>query len=55
MLWEIYTGNILLYYAKSSRLYKLAKFLINEGINDVIKSGKTTLKGKEISLKEWGI
>ena len=52
---EFCAGTIILFHAKSPRLIKLAKFLIKEGINDIVQSIKATIKGEEINLVEWGI
>ena len=51
---EICAGCVILFYAQSPRMIKMAKFLISEGISDIIESVKATIKGEEINLKEWG-
>ena len=52
---EVCAGAALLYIAKGPKLYEIAKFLIKEGIKDVIESVKATLNGEEIDLKQWGL
>ena len=50
---EICAGTALFYLAKSPRVLQFAKFLIKEGVNDVIESVKATLKGQEINLMDF--
>ena len=51
---EICAGCMILYFAKDIRMIKMAQFLINEGVSDIIESIKATFKDEEINLKEWG-
>ena len=51
---EICAGCIILKFAKSPKLIKLARFLIRQGVSDIYESVKATIDGKEINLKEWG-
>ena len=52
---EICAGTALFCLSKNPKVLQFAKFLIKEGVNDVIKSVKATLKGEEIDLKKYAI
>ena len=52
---EFCAGTILLIHGKSPFLNKIARFLIKEGLNDIIKSIKATIKGEEIDLVQFGM
>ena len=50
---EICIGTTLAFFSKNPKVLQLAKFLIQEGVNDIILSVKSTLKGEEINLKDF--
>jgi len=50
---EICIGTALAFMSKNPKVLQLAKFLITEGVNDIILSVKSTLKGEEINLKDF--
>ena len=52
---EFCAGTILLQYSLNPKIFKLARFLIREGIKDIIKGVKSTIEGQEIDLKHYGI
>ena len=52
---EICAGTALFFLSKNPKVLQFAKFLIQEGVNDVIKSVKATIKGEEIDLKKFAI
>ena len=52
---EFCAGTILLQYSLNPKIFKLARFLIREGIKDIIKGVKSTIEGQEIDLKNFGI
>ena len=52
---EICAGTALFFLSKNPKVLQFAKFLIKEGVNDVIKSVKATIKGEEIDLKKFAI
>ena len=50
---EICAGTALFFLSKNPKVLQFAKFLIQEGVNDVIESVKSTIKGQEINLKDF--
>ena len=52
---EICAGTALSFLSKNPKVLKFAKFLIQEGINDVINSVKATINGEEINLKDFAL
>ena len=52
---EICAGTALFFLSKNPKVLRFAAFLIKEGVNDIIKSIKATLKGEEIDLKKFAI
>ena len=52
---EICAGTALSLLSKNPKVLQFAKFLIQEGVNDVIKSVKATINGEEINLKEFAM
>lgn len=52
---EICAGTALFFLSKNPKVLQFAKFLIKEGVDDVIKSVKATIKGEEIDLKNFAI
>ena len=52
---EISAGTALFFLSKNPKVLQFAKFLVKEGISDIIESVKATLKGEEINLKNFAI
>ena len=52
---EICAGTALFYLSKNPKVLKFAKFLIQEGVSDVIKSVKATINGEEINLADFAM
>jgi hypothetical protein len=52
---EFCAGTALLYYSSNPKNFQLARFLIREGIKDVITGVKATINGEEISLKSYAL
>ena len=50
---EICIGTALAFMSKNPKVLQLAKFLIQEGVDDIILSIKSTLKGEEINLLDF--
>ena len=50
---EICVGAVLIYTCANPKMLKFAKFLIRDGIDNVIESIKSTIEGKEINLKDF--
>ena len=51
---EICVGTILIFTCKHPAGLKLAKFLIRDGIDNIVEGIKATVQGREIDLKEFG-
>lgn len=47
---EVFFGTTLAFMSKNPKVLQLAKYLIKEGVNNIIQSVKSTLKGEEINL-----
>ena len=52
---EICAGAALLAYSANPYIFKLASFLIREGIKDIAKGVKACIEGEEINLKYYAI
>ena len=52
---EFCAGTALLYFSSNPQIFQLARFLIREGIKDVITGVKATINGEEISFKSYAI
>ena len=50
---EICVGTALIFACKHPKALKFAKFLIRDGIENVVESLKNTIQGKEMDLKEF--
>ena len=46
-------GTALLYFLSNPKIFQLARFLIREGIKDIITRVKATINGEEINLKSY--
>jgi hypothetical protein len=52
---ELCLGTILLAYSSNPLFFKIACYLIREGVKDVIKGVKACIDGEEINLKNYAI
>ena len=52
---ETCVGAILLFYSSNPIIFKAARFLIREGIKDIIKGVKATVEGEELNLKSFAL
>ena len=52
---EFCAGAALLAYSANPYVFKLARFLIREGIKDIVKGVKACIEGEEINLKYYAI
>ena len=52
---EFCAGAALLAYSANPKIFKLASFLIREGIKDMVKGVKACIEGEEINLKYFAI
>ena len=52
---EFCAGTALLAYSANPYIFKLARFLIREGIKDIVKGVKACIEGEELNLKYYAI
>ena len=52
---EICAGAAILMYSANPLFFKLARYLIREGIKDIVKGVKACIEGKELDIKTYGI
>ena len=48
-------GTVLLFYSSNTIIFKVARYLIREGIKDIIKGIRSTVQGEEINLKSYAL
>ena len=52
---ETCVGAVLLLYSNNPIIFKVARYLIREGIKDIIKGIKATVDGEELNLKSFAL
>ena len=52
---ETCVGTMLIFYSSNPLVFKIARYLIREGIKDIIKGVKATVEGEEINLKSYAL
>ena len=52
---ETCVGVVLIIYSSNPLVFKIARYLIREGIKDIIKGVKATVEGEEINLKSYAL
>ena len=52
---ETCVGAVLLLYSSNPIIFKVARYLIREGIKDIIKGVKATVEGEELNLKSFAL
>ena len=52
---QVCLGAVILMYASTPIMFKFARYLIKEGIKDIIKGVKATIDGEEINLKSFAL